>query len=154
MGAAVEAAKQGIPAIAFSGSSGDPTPWNKAVPTYSSIYADLATVVTQALTSDDKPYLPEDTWLNVNFPAVTDDCSSVSDFNFVLTRINLAIPHITDKDVETCGNEGRLPYEWDVVRRSGCFASISVGNLNKSDVGATKQGAVLKRLSSVLSCLP
>ena len=154
VGAAVEAAKHGIPGIAFSGASGDPTAWNAPVPEYSKIYADLATVVTQALTSGDKPYLPEDTWLNVNFPAVNDECSSVSDFSFVLSRIYPSVPFITDDDIVTCDNDGRLRSERSVVGTDGCFVSISVGRTgDKGDVGATKQGAVLEKLESILSCL-
>ena len=154
VGAAVEAASQGIPAIAFSGASGEAVPWNQPTPKASEVYADLALIVTQALTKGAKPYLPEDTWLNVNFPAVSDRCSQPSDFKFVLSRIYSSIPIITPPDVETCGLEGRLRSERTVHFTEGCYASISVGNLDKTDASREKQAVVLERLDGILSCLP
>jgi len=156
VGAATEASKEGIPAIAFSGSTGSQTAWNTAPQTYEEVYADLSTTVTQALVSSGKPYLPSGIWLNVNYPAVNStSCSSTSDFKFVLSRINTAVPLITGKDVTTCNNGGRLPTETKVVGTSGCYASISVGVAStKLDANATEQGVVLNKLSSILSCLP
>ena len=120
------------------------------------VYADLSTTITQALVSSGKPYLPSGYWLNVNYPAVTSSsCSSVSDFKFVLSRINPAIPILTPDDVKTCNNGGRLPTESHVVDTEGCYASISVGvATTKLDAGAKQQAVVLKKLRSILSCLP
>ena len=148
--------KLGIPAIAFSGRTGKQTAWNAPVETYMGVYADLSTTVTQALTNSGKPYLPSDIWLNVNFPKVTKaECSSVSDFKFVLSRIHVAVPLVTPDDVNTCENDGRLPTERSVVDTDGCYASISVGLAdNKLDAGAKQQGIVLKKLKSILSCMP
>lgn len=154
VGAATEAVKEGIPAIAFSGTSGSQTAWNAPVEPYVTIYADLSTTLTQALTSSGMPYLPEDVFLNVNFPAVDDRCSKLEDFQFVLSRIYPAIPFITPDDVETCGSK-RLPVERSVVgNEDGCFVSVSVGSSKKTDVGAKKQAVVLGKLKSILSCLP
>lgn len=120
------------------------------------VYADLSTHVTQALVNSGAPYLARNVWLNVNYPAVSDSaCSSVSDFKFVLSRINTAIPLITPDDVKTCGNGGRLPTETTVVGTDGCYASISVGVADtKLDASAKQQRAVLNKLKSTLSCLP
>lgn len=154
VGAAVEAVKNGIPAIAFSGSTGHQTAWNSPLQSYMTIYADLAANITQALTSSGKPYLPKGVFLNVNFPAVGDRCPSASSFKFVLSRIYPAIPPLTPDDVEICGGK-RLPVERSVVKvTAGCFASISVGNTEKVDVGADVQAVVLDKLKGVLSCLP
>jgi 5'/3'-nucleotidase SurE len=156
VGAATEAVKEGIPGIAFSGSTGSQTAWNAPVQTYEQVYADLSTTVTQALVSSGKPYLPSNAWLNVNYPAVSSSsCSSTSSFKFVLSRINTAIPILTPKDVTTCNNGGRLPTESKVVGTAGCYASISVGvATTKLDASASTQQVVLNKLGSILSCLP
>ena len=154
-GAAIEASKEGIPAIAFSGSTGSQTAWNAAPETYQQVYADLSTNVTLALLASGTPYLPENIWLNVNFPSVSvGKCDNVVDYKFVLSRIWTAVPVVTPKDVVTCGNGGRLPTERSVVgTSSGCYVSISVGN-GHLDAGAGDQQAVLGKLSNILSCLP
>ena len=110
--------------------------------------------MTQTLLDSGAPYLPNDTWLNVNYPAVSStSCSSASEFKFVLSRIYDATI-LTPPDVETCGTD-RLPTESDVIGTSGCYASISVGEAqNKDDQSADVQQVVLDKLSSILSCLP
>ncbi len=154
VGAATEASKEGIPAIAFSGTTGSQTVYTAPLQTYVTVYADLSTNVTQSLVASGKPYLPSDIWLNVNFPAVTGNtCSSPADFKFVLSRINSATS-TTANDVLTCGSR-RLPTETTVVDTAGCYASISVGNaIAKTDANATEQAVVLKKLQSIISCLP
>lgn len=154
VGAAVEAASLGIPAVAFSGRTGDPVPWNEPTPKPSQVYADLALIVTNALTAGGKPYLPANTWLNVNFPAVDEECSQPADFKFVLTRLFSSIPLITPPDVDTCGLDGRLRSERTAFFTPGCYASISVGDLDKTDGNREQQAAVLERLDGILSCLP
>ena len=154
VGATTEAAKEGIPAIAFSGSSGSQTAWNAAPQTYELVYASLSTTVTQALTKTAKPYLPSGIWLNVNFPTSSSStCNSASQFKFVLSRINSASSS-TPKDVVTCNNGGRLPTESSVIKTAGCYASISVGvATSKGDASAANQATVLSKLSGILSCL-
>lgn len=154
MGAATEASIEGIPAIAFSGTTGSQTGYTAPLQTYMTVYADLSTNVTQTLVASGKPYLPSGIWLNVNFPAVSGStCSSPVDFKFVLSRINSATS-TTAADVETCGST-RLPTETTVVDTAGCYASISVGNaVAKTDADATEQAVVLEKLQSILSCLP
>ncbi|KAJ5151566.1 hypothetical protein N7492_009861 [Penicillium capsulatum] len=146
----------GIPGIAFSGATGSQTAWNASstLPHYSQVYADLAVNFTNALVASGKPYLPEGIWLNVNFPSVSDECSTPDDFAFVLSRIHIAVPLITPGDVEVCG-DSRLPSEIAVSLASGCYTSVSVGVAsNKEDANATMQAAVLKKLGSLLTCLP
>lgn len=153
VGAAVQAVKQGIPAIAFSGTTGTQISYNETTPLYAKVYADLSTNVTMALIDSGKPYLPDGIWLNVNFPAVSDDtCSKVSDFQFVLSRINIGF--LSPADVETCGST-RLPTERSVVSTtSGCYVSISPGDVDKLTADADVQGVVLKKLGYMLTCLP
>lgn len=55
--------------------------------------------------------------------------------------------------METCGDD-RLPLERKVVGEDGCYASVSVGDKNKIDADAAVQAVVLKKLSSILTCLP
>lgn len=154
VGAATEAVKESIPAIAFSGTTGSQTAWTAPVPQYVNVYAALSTNITQTLIGSGKPFLPANIWLNVNYPAVSaTSCSSTKDFKFVLSRINAAASGAA-ADVTTCGR-GRLPTESSVVGTSGCFASISVGRADtKKDASRTEQAVVLKKLGKVLSCLP
>lgn len=115
--------------------------WDAPVEQYVRVYADLSATVTQTLVNSGKPYLASNIWLNVNYPAVSSStCSSTSDFKFVLSRINTAVPLVTPKDVKTCKNGGRLPTETTVVGADGCFASISVGLADtKLDASAEEQ---------------
>ncbi|KAF7122786.1 hypothetical protein CNMCM5793_000896 [Aspergillus hiratsukae] len=147
VGAAHYAAEAGIPAIAFSGSSGSPTAWNAPVPAYSQVYAQLATKITNQIVASGTPYLPDQVWLNVNFPEVSDECASADDFKFVLSRIFSGI--FSDDDVETCGSK-RLPTETTVVDTDGCYVSISVGWSDKTDAAADVQAIVLDKLSDLL----
>lgn len=157
MGAATEAAKEGIPAIAFSGTTGSQIAYSTApVPNYVPVYAALSTHLTQTLIASGKPYLPSNVWLNVNFPAASStSCSSAAAFKFVLSRINSATSG-TPKDVSTCGGSTRLPTESTVVgTKGGCFASVSVGIAStKADASAQQQGVVLGKLGGLLGCLP
>jgi hypothetical protein len=146
----------GIPGIAFSGVSGSPTAWNARTPSYSTVYAQLATQFTSAvLNGGPKPYLPSNVYINVNFPASSSSsCSSAADFRFVLSRIYPAVPVLTPKDVVTCGNGGRLPTESSVTGSKGCLVSVSVGKAStKGDANAAEQQAVLNRLRGVLTCM-
>lgn len=158
VGAASYAAHNaGIPALAFSGKSGDPTAWNasSSYPLTSQVYAQLATKVTDRVLKAGTPYLPEDVWLNVNFPeASKSKCSSAEDFKFVLSRIFDHVPLVSDDDIEICGDD-HLPSETGVVNTDGCYASISVGNAeSKRDANATMQGVVHGKLGDLLTCLP
>ena len=146
--------KEGVPSIAFSGTTGSQTAYTAILQTYVNIYADLSTNVTQCLIGSGKPYLPSGIWLNVNFPAVdSTTCASPADFKFVLSRINSA-ESSTPADVVTCGST-RLPTESTVVDTEGCFASISVGEAtSKEDAEASAQAVVLGKLETILSCLP
>lgn len=155
VGAAVYAVKEaGIPAIAFSGAKSDGNlAWDtEPVPRRSLVYAELATKLTDAIVDSGEPYLPEDVWLNVNFPEVNDECPDADAFKFVLSRINPGA--FSDEDVETCGDD-RLPTETDVVNKDGCYASVSVGDADdKTTASADKQALVLEKLGDMLTCLP
>ncbi|KAJ4421728.1 hypothetical protein N0V82_003572 [Gnomoniopsis sp. IMI 355080] len=154
VGAATEASLDGVPGIAFSGTTGSQVAWTTATQIYQSVYADLSTNVTQTLLASGAPYLPNGIWLNVNYPAVSSStCSSAAQFKFVLSRIYSAT-FLTGDDVTSCGSN-RLPTESSVVGTSGCFASISVGDASdKTDASASDQATVLAKLQPILSCLP
>ncbi|KAI0370897.1 sure-like protein [Pilatotrama ljubarskyi] len=166
VGAACEAAKEGIPSVAFSASSVSQVSYTTLTSTPTSpatlsafIYATLTTTLTEALLSPAaRPILPPGITLNVNYGSTTfsssgapsGDCTSASDFRWVFTRI---LPSSSATDVETCGST-KLPDEGTVVR-AGCFASVSVMNAStKADVDAAMQAAVLTRLepSGLLTC--
>ncbi len=153
VGAAVEAAhNHGIPAIAFSGADSGTLRWDTApAPARSLVYADLAARLTDRVLAAGAPYLPDDVFLNVNFPGVDDECAAADDFKWVLSRINPGI--VSAPDVETCGSD-RLPTETDVINADGCFASISVGDASdKTTAPAEKQAVVLEKLRDILTCL-
>ncbi|KAF7791415.1 hypothetical protein EIP86_002431 [Pleurotus ostreatoroseus] len=157
VGAACEAAKEGIPSTAFSGASTSQDSFTTlttdpdSTDTIASlIYAQLTTTFTQAmLASSARPILPANTTVNVNFPSVL-NCGDADNYSFIFTRL-VSDPSATD--VETCGTD-HLPVETDVINE-GCFVTVSVIGANtKADVDAETQGAVLNRISSILSCLP
>lgn len=155
IGAAVYAAHTaGIPALAFSGKSGDPTAWNVSpVPIHSKVYADLALNLTTTIINSGTPYLPADVFLNVNFGEVTDsECNSASQFKFIATRVTTGL--LSARDAEVCGST-RLPWEADVSQfRSGCFVSVSVGDAaDKTTADAARQKVVYDKLKPILSCL-
>ncbi|KAJ4286614.1 hypothetical protein N0V88_007978 [Collariella sp. IMI 366227] len=154
VGTVVYAAKEAkIPAIAFSGKSTGTLGWNTSPePQRSKVYAKLATTLTNAIIGSGKPYLPENVFLNVNFPEVDDKCTNANQFRWILTRVNLGL--FSDQDVEICGNK-RLPTEQSVVDTDGCYISVSVGDANdKTTAAAEKQAVVLKKLQSMLTCMP
>ncbi|KAI1506276.1 survival protein sure-like phosphatase/nucleotidase [Biscogniauxia marginata] len=143
----------GIPAIAFSGSSdGGATSWETSpVPQRSLVYAQLATQLTNAILDSGAPYLPDDVFLNVNFPSVTGDCTDAASFKWVLTRVTSGL--VSAPDVETCGSD-RLPPETTVALGSGCHISVSVGDASdKTTASADKQAVVLEKLGDLLTCL-
>ncbi|KAJ6111332.1 hypothetical protein N7523_007393 [Penicillium sp. IBT 18751x] len=156
VGAATYAAHNaGIPAIAFSGATGSQTAWNASstFPAYSQVYAELSLNLIDALVASGTPYLPGDVWLNVNYNSVTSDCVTADDFSFILSRIHVALSLLTPEDVTTCGSS-RLPSELEISAKSGCYASVSVGMAGtKGDANATVQAVILKKLSSLLTCL-
>ncbi|KAJ9328080.1 hypothetical protein DTO027B5_925 [Paecilomyces variotii] len=153
VGAASAASNQlGIPAIAFSGTTGSQTAWNVATPDYSTLYADLSVNLTNTLLASGTPYLPNGTYLNVNFPSAGSgtSCTAAADFKFVLSRI-LSTSGTT---ISTCGSD-TLPTETSVVDTDGCYVSVSVGNAStKNDATADQQSVVLQKLENILSCLP
>jgi 5'/3'-nucleotidase SurE len=156
VGAAVFAAKTAkIPAIAFSGRTGDPTPWNAPTPLHSQVYADLALNITTTIINSGAPYLPENTFLNVNFPAVSaDKCNNANQFKYILTRINLGL--LSEKDANWCGST-RLPREAEVLlfKDGDCLVSISPGDANdKTTVNAAAQEKIIAKLKPILSCMP
>ncbi|CAI6295622.1 unnamed protein product [Periconia digitata] len=154
IGAATYAAHTAkIPAIAFSGRTGDPAAWNQPTPKYSKVYADLALNLTTTLIDSGAPYLPDDVFLNVNFGEVSDStCHDASQFKFIFTRVNTGL--LSARDTEWCGAT-RLPWEVDVIYlRGGCYVTVSAGDASdKSTTDAARQKVVLDKLKPLISCL-
>ncbi|CRK16425.1 hypothetical protein VD0004_g835 [Verticillium dahliae] len=155
VGGAVFAAKdRKLPSIAFSGSSSGTLAWNtQPVPTRSTVYAELATRLVNAVVAGGKPYLPENVWLNVNFQNIDDRCKTANDFKFVLTRLNPGI--FSAQDALSCGST-RLPTETSVILRTdACYATVSIGDAaDKTTASAAQQAPVIARLSKFTTCLP
>ncbi|KAL7624408.1 hypothetical protein AAE478_005972 [Parahypoxylon ruwenzoriense] len=153
VGAAVYAShEEGIPAIAFSGASGGSLAFNtNPVPARSTVYAQLATRLTNAVLDSGAPYLPDDVFLNVNFPKVEGACTDPDNFKWVLSRVNPGL--FSEPDAVTCGSD-RLPTESSVIDAGGCRISVSVGDASdKTTAPKEKQAVVLKKLNSLLTCL-
>ncbi|KAJ3727294.1 sure-like protein [Lentinula guzmanii] len=156
VGAACEAAKEGIPSTAFSAAGLSQVSFtdlsNDNADTLAAlVFSQLTVEFVNALLAAGPPFLPPGISVNVNYPSSTSSsCASPSDFSFILTRI---APSNSATDVETCGTD-HLPGETAVVATTGCFASVSVMNATtKTDVDATTQAFVLNRLGDFLSCL-
>jgi hypothetical protein len=165
-GATVAAVSFGIPGIAFSGSTIEQVSYLNPGPnsTYANVYAQLAGKLTDELLKSWKGpagnygngwILPAQTWVNVNFspsPRGSGECKNAADFKYIFTRMNEPWFWMK-KDVTICGNKGRLQDEQSLVKRgTGCWASVSVGNMNKLDAGSKAQGEVYQRLKGILTC--
>lgn len=157
-GAAAEASRLGISAIAFSGVSGAHVSYTTlssspddtsthAARTYASLTVHFLRTFLRAAT----PPLGPNVILNVNYPPV-ERCPDPAAYRWVLAR-NLWNPFASD--VRTCGR-ARLPAESDVVgREDGCYVSVTaLSATTKTDVGRATQAAVIATLQSLpLSCL-
>ncbi|EMD35011.1 hypothetical protein CERSUDRAFT_96924 [Gelatoporia subvermispora B] len=128
VGAACEAATEGIPSAAFSGMTGSQVSYTTldSDPDSTStlaarVYAELTTYFVQTIASSGlAPLLPDGVTVNVNFAAI-DSCPDASSFQWVFSRL-IRNPFVTD--VQTCGTT-HLPSEASVVS-AGCFASVTV----------------------------
>ncbi|KAL0952768.1 hypothetical protein HGRIS_006996 [Hohenbuehelia grisea] len=157
VGAACEAAKEGITSVAFSGATADHLSFttlesdpNSADSIAAHIYSALIIKFVKRLLANPAPILPSGVSINVNF-APTNKCPTADSFKFILTRL-IPDPFHIFKDVSTCGTS-HLPDEATTILR-GCFATVSVMRAdNQLDVGASTQAAVLQKLDGLLSCL-
>ncbi|PIL26059.1 hypothetical protein GSI_11813 [Ganoderma sinense ZZ0214-1] len=151
VGAACEAAREGIPAAAFSGTTGSQVSYTtlESDPTAASslaaqIYSELTADFVKAITSTPGPLLPDGVIVNVNYAAI-DKCPSAASYKWVFSRL---MWNIFETDYTTCGSS-HLPHESDVVSQ-GCYASVSViSSSSKLDVNASLQGQVFDRLTSL-----
>lgn len=155
VGAAVYAIEQGIPAIAFSGDNGGGArsfdPSGNATTSSAKVYAELATKLVTEVVAQGTPYLPDNTFLNVNFPKLTDACNTADKFKFVLSRIAVGV--FSARDAEVCGTT-RLPNELEIGLRKDCIISVSVGGKDKTTADADVQAVVNDKLKNILECLP
>ncbi|KAI1854650.1 hypothetical protein JX265_007482 [Neoarthrinium moseri] len=140
-----------LPALAFSGASEADLPWNTtAIPESSVVYTELAEFLTSRVLDIGEPYLPDNTFLNVNFPKIESKCRDPEDFEWILSRINsIAI----EPDVRHC-NKNRLPTEAEVISKGGCRISVSLGEgTTKLTAPGWKQIQLRDNLESLWSCL-
>ncbi|KAG8894304.1 hypothetical protein FRC00_009147 [Tulasnella sp. 408] len=145
-GVANYAVKQGVPAIAFSAGDKERRPWTALQPgDVSHLYSRLAMAITKQVTSS-APFLPKGVSLNVNFPKLSANCSSASDFKYVFTTI---YPHAS---AIKCNGKIKTPAEADVIASGACLVSISAMGSNKFDVDKATQTMVLNKLKPILSC--
>lgn len=150
----------GVPAIAFSGLSdedlglqGGNAAWNTTpVPTNSLVFADLALNLTTRLVASGAPYLPNGTYLNVNFAAVSAaNCTDASMYQWVFTRI---YPDLLADDIEICGSDS-LPQETTVVHSDACYVSVSAASCSdKTTASKEVQQAVYDKIGDMFVCMP
>ncbi|KAI5199410.1 hypothetical protein E4T39_06268 [Aureobasidium subglaciale] len=152
IGAATTASLLNVPAVAFSGHSGYPTAWKSLTPLHSRIYSAVALQVANTLLASGTPYLPERTWLNVNFPNVeVGVCDGEGDGRFVLSRLYKSTGR---EDIGICGEE-LLPTEEKVIGTGGCYVSVSLGVADTlKDASAADREIVRQKLAGILTCLP
>ncbi|KAF9457965.1 survival protein sure-like phosphatase/nucleotidase [Collybia nuda] len=156
VGAASEAALEGIPSIAFSGASATAISYTTLISDPTSrgnqaalIYTILTLKFIQALITNPGPISPPRISINVNHASTT-NCPTASSFSVILTRICV---NAAATDVITCGID-HLPDESSTIRK-GCFSTVSVFDATtKTDVGANTQAVVLEKIQSILTCLP
>lgn len=148
IGSAVVAAKKGIPAFAFSGASGDQLSYTSLPTAWSDVYARLQARFLLIATMS-KPYAPPGVVVSVNYPKVDNGCTQPA---YVLSRV-VASGWLSTPDIQTCGDKW-LPTE-DEVAQAGCFASVSVMDMNtKTTADAKAQAFVKNKLGHLLTCLP
>ena len=154
---AVQAVKQGIPAIAvFGGVNGTTsvsyttltTNPNSTATKAALVYADLTTQISAAVWNSGAPFMPPGHILVVNYPAFP-RCTDASQYKFVLAKFG----DTGARSVQTCG-QTTLPLASDVVNAKGCFASVTLLNGTAfHDATEKKQAVMIKRLGDFLGCL-
>ncbi|ETS76128.1 hypothetical protein PFICI_11515 [Pestalotiopsis fici W106-1] len=150
VGVAQYTARRGIPTIAFSGAAWGVMRYDKP-PTYRhSLYNDMAYQFTQALLTGGKPYMPQNTFLNVNFPNwQNNDCNETSKWEWFLTRLD------TDRegnmaDWEYCGTDQNF-LQFD----THCSITITLLEAtSKKNAGVEEQRFMRNRLKNMLACPP
>ncbi|KAG8944408.1 hypothetical protein FRC04_001988 [Tulasnella sp. 424] len=155
-GVANYAAKQGVPAIAFSGGDSGNRPWTALQPgDVSHFYSQLAMTITNQVTSGSAPFLPNKVSLNVNFPNSSANCSTPADIKYVFTTIYpqpLTQAIQCNYSVNGTAKSVKTPAEADVIASGACLVSISAMGSDKLDVDPATQTTVFKKLKPILSC--
>ncbi|KAG8981091.1 hypothetical protein FRC05_003991 [Tulasnella sp. 425] len=147
VGVANYAAKQGVPAIAFSGGDSGNRPWTALQPgDVSHLYSQLAMTITNQVTSS-ASFLPSQVSLNVNFPKPSANCSNAADYKYVFTTIYPSSTAIK------CTESVKTPAEADVIASGACLVSISAMGSDKLDVDPATQTTVFNKLKPILSCV-
>ncbi|KAG8859294.1 hypothetical protein FRB96_004509 [Tulasnella sp. 330] len=150
--AAAAAVSFGIPAIAFSGAHSTKRPYTELQPgDVSHLYSALSMKVLSQILASGAPYLPANTFLNVNFPMPSTECTAVPQYKFILTTSR---PLPSDKAI-TC--DGTTIPDEVTVAATGCSVSITAMTAEtmlkiKSDVSVDVQDEVRAKLAPLLSC--
>ncbi|KAG9013939.1 hypothetical protein FRB94_004319 [Tulasnella sp. JGI-2019a] len=150
--AAAAAVSYGIPAIAFSGADRTKRPYTDLRPgDISHLYSALSMTILSQVLASGKPYLPTNTFLNINFPKPSDACLAASAFKFILTTSE---PVPSGQAVQ-CGG-AIIPDEATVIA-SECRVSITAMTsesalMIKKDVSLDVQRQVQAKLAPILSC--
>jgi broad specificity polyphosphatase/5'/3'-nucleotidase SurE len=155
--AAYAAREAKIPAIAFSNTRGPPSDYRDLYWKNSNRVNDgLAMDIIEALTSsnhDPKPFLPDNTFLNVNFPPWdVRYCHSRKQIKLILTRVNPS----KGFDAHQCGSF-YLPMEEDVKKVKSiqhCYATVSLVNAkDMTSDNVEGQKLIRDELGKLLECV-
>ncbi|KAK6221527.1 hypothetical protein LQW54_001299 [Pestalotiopsis sp. IQ-011] len=152
--AALAANKYRIPAITFAWPGLGIMKWDpdRPIPPRMKTYLDLAQNLTELVVAGGRPFLPENTFLNVNFPPLGAPCNGTRAIQYVLTRRDLDDQgyHVY---FDHC-NTRRLPTDRELYQHLGCYASISVLSATHSKTaGASVLKIMRDRLSPLLTCV-
>jgi 5'/3'-nucleotidase SurE len=149
------AMRRGIPAISISGSSSsnqgssEGIHWTQEVPHWVEVYSQLEVILVDALVQNandagDERLLPEEVFLNVHFPTVSDKCHDVDDFEWVWTRTDVNSDRLSEarplkEKADISGAEDKL-LEQNILVRGHCRITVTLlGKLTRPQL-ATYMG--------------
>lgn len=138
-------------------------------PIWSEVYAEAAGWFTKELIKTQRPWLPNGTYLNINFPRIdndTDPCANRDNWRWVFTR-EIKPAENTLPDMPTCGHK-YLPLAQYLIRRKErvsaadfdtCYATVSLLGPKLPDFSHTiaeapQQGEMYQKIGHFMSCPP
>lgn len=153
--AALAANKYHTPAIAFAWPGMGTMKWepDKPVPPRMKMYQELAQNLTELVVAGGRPFLPDNTFLNVNFPPLGAPCNDTRAMQYVLTRRDLDDQgyHVY---FDHCGTR-RLPTDRELYQHlGGCYASITVMTATHSKTASEGILRIMReKLNPLLTCV-
>jgi len=146
VGVASEGAQEGIPSIAFSAAGNDFHSYTGLVDGDAShVYSQLSVKILDTLVASGAPYLPKNTFLNVNYGKPTANCTTADKYSFVFSKAYSAWLG------PSCG-QYPVPDESSAQMSTECLATISPLTSIKTGPTMQVQQAVMAKFAPILSC--